>query len=166
MKKLTLILLFILLAMPSLDAAHATTLSISSAIPGNFPTAGSTATPGAYIANFYQLALMLGGVLALGAIVYGGVLYAISAGNPSKQTEGKEWIESALIGLLLLAGAYLVLYTINPNLTNLTLPAISVVGANGQSSQPGSSNNPALPSQGDCVPTNPAGTQFICNGPP
>ena len=106
---------------------HAEALSISAGIPGTNSTAGSAVAPGAYIANFYELALMLGGVLAFGAVVYGGVLYAISAGNPSKQTEGKEWIESALIGLLLLAGAYLILYTVNPNLTNINLPAIPAV---------------------------------------
>ena len=79
------------------------------------------------MSGFYQFALMIGGVLAFGAIVYGGILYAASAGNPSKQSEGKEWIKSALFGLLLLAGAYLILYTINPNLVNLGLPTLQSV---------------------------------------
>ena len=109
--------------------ANATTLSISSALPGSNATIGSQVVPGAFIANFYQLALMLGGILAFGAVVYGGVLYAVSAGNPSKQTEGKEWIEAALLGLLLLAGAYLILFTINPNLVNINLPTLSGVQA-------------------------------------
>jgi hypothetical protein len=110
-----------------INPTHAATLSISSAIPGTNFTSGSAATPGVYIANFYQLALLLGGVLAVGGVVYGGVLYAASAGNSSRQSEGKEWIEAALLGLLLLAGAYVILNTINPNLTNLNLPTVSIV---------------------------------------
>ena len=100
--------------------------TISPAIPGMAPVAAST-PPGAFVRGFYQFALMIGGVLAFGAIVYGGVLYAASVGNPSKQSEGKEWIKSALLGLLLLAGAYLILYTINPNLVNLSLPTLQTV---------------------------------------
>ena len=42
-------------------------------------------------------------------------------GNPGNQSEGKEWVKSALLGLLLLAAAYLILYTVNPNLVNLEL---------------------------------------------
>ena len=112
----------------------AATMSISGSLPG---MTANPANPGSYIQSFYALALMLGGVLAFGAVVYGGVLYAASAGNPSRQSEGKEWIFSALTGLLLLAGAWLVLNTINPDLTNVAFPSLSnlsaVGGANGYS---------------------------------
>ena len=100
-------------------------VTINPNIPGTNLTASST--PGAYVANFYQFALLIAGVLALGAIVYGGVKYATSAGNPSAQSDGKEWILSAIYGLLLLAGAYLILYTINPNLVNLGSTALTPV---------------------------------------
>lgn len=113
---------FILLSSSIPASAHA--VSISPAIPG-LNTTGANAAPGAFIANFYQYALLISGVLAFGAIVYGGVLHAISAGNPSKQSEGKSWIWSALIGLLLLGGAYIILNTVNPNLVNLNLPMLT-----------------------------------------
>jgi hypothetical protein len=103
-----------------------TNISISSSVPG-MGTVTSSTPPGAYISGFYNFALMIGGVLAFGAIVYGGVLYAASMGNPSRQSEGKEWIKSALLGLLLLAGAYLVLYTINPELVDLSLPTLAPI---------------------------------------
>ena len=109
--------------------AEAVTLSISGSLPGL--SSATPANPGSWINGFYTLALMLGGVLAFGAVVYGGVLYAASAGNPSQQSEGKEWIWSALIGLLLLAGAWLVLHTINPNLTNIAFPTLSGVSGTG-----------------------------------
>jgi hypothetical protein len=101
-------------------------------ISGNLPGVPANPTdPGAWINGFYTLALMLGGVLAFGAVVYGGVLYSASAGNPSKQSEGKEWIWAALTGLLLLAGAWLVLNTINPTLTNVSFPTLSGLPAVG-----------------------------------
>ena len=98
---------------------------ISPAIPGMTGQVTSSTSPVGFVQSFYQFALMIGGVLAFGVIVYGGVLYAASAGNPGQQSEGKEWIKSAIFGLLLLVAAALILYTINPNLVNLSLPTIT-----------------------------------------
>ncbi len=106
-----------------LSIAHAVTISMN--IPGASPN--SSSTPGAFVANFYQFALMIGGVLAFGVIVYGGVRYMASVGNPSGQSDAKEWIEAALLGLLLLVGAYFILNVINPQLLNLTLPTLTAV---------------------------------------
>jgi hypothetical protein len=108
---------------PLVSVAHAVTISMS--IPGASTTASST--PGAWVANFYQFALMIGGVLAFGVVVYGGVKYMASAGNPSGQSDAKEWIEAALLGLLLLVGAYFILNVVNPQLTNLTMPTLQTV---------------------------------------
>ena len=107
-------------------ASQALAVTISPAIPG-MAVSATSAAPGDFVGGFYKFALMIGGVLAFGAIVYGGFLYASSGGNPSKQTDGKEWITSALLGLLLLAGAYLILYTVNPDITTLKLPTLSSI---------------------------------------
>lgn len=90
-------------------------VKISTNIPGPAP-AGN---PCGFVVNFYIFSLWISGVLAFGAIVYGGVKYTLAAGNPSAQNEGKEWIKGALLGLLLLVGAYIVLNTINPDLVKL-----------------------------------------------
>jgi hypothetical protein len=113
-----------LLALIVLPALAFAATQISVGIPGTNSN-GSAAPPGAFIANFYQFALLIGGILAFGAIVFGGVKYAASAGNPSAESDAKEWIWGALIGLLLLAGAYLVLNVINPQLVNLNLPTLN-----------------------------------------
>lgn len=97
-------------------------VDIDTNIPGPYT---NPTQPGQIVSNFYSFSLMIGGVLALGAIVYGGVKYVFAAGNPSGQSEGKEWIKGALWGLLLLVGAYLVLKTINPSLINLSLPTLT-----------------------------------------
>ncbi len=73
--------------------------------------------PAQFIVDIYNVALSLGGFLAFGAVVYGAILYSTSAGNPSGQSEAKEWITQALVGLTLLFGAFLVLQTVNPKLT-------------------------------------------------
>ncbi len=103
--------------------ALADTINISPNIPGL--TSISTSGPAGWVRGFYNFALIIAGILAFGAIVYGGVLSATSAGNAAKLSEGRSWIWSARIGLLLLAGAYVILYTINPNLVNLQNPTLS-----------------------------------------
>lgn len=133
-------------------------VTISTNIPGSNPTSAGL---GGIVDGFYRFALMLSGVLAFGAIVYGGIRYTLAAGNPSGQTEGKEWIKGALTGLLLLIGAYTILNIINPDLTKLNVPGLPPISAsdiNGGSTTVGSGSF--------CSPTNPGGscaTGYVCN---
>ena len=68
---------------------------------------------------FYGWAIGIGAVVALAIMIYGGVLYSASAGNPSGIEEAKKWIQHALFGLGLLLASFLILNTINPELTRL-----------------------------------------------
>lgn len=72
--------------------------------------------PGFNLGEIFVYAIGLGALLALGVITYGGVLWSMSVGSPSKVDEAKEWITGAVYGLLLLIAAYLILNTINPSL--------------------------------------------------
>jgi hypothetical protein len=142
--------------------------TISVAIPGTAVGTTNTTAPGAFIANFYQFALMIGGILAFGVIVFGGILYMSSPGNPSGQSNAKEWIWGALTGLLLLAAAYLILNTINPQLLNLTLPTLNQVVANSPANTTPSTSNTSpstskttssggtcsIPTSGNCTVAN------------
>jgi len=65
--------------------------------------------------SIYQFGLAMGGFLAFAAVVYGGIKYTVSAGNPAAQGDAKSWIKSAIIGLLLLGSAALILQIINPD---------------------------------------------------
>ncbi|MDI6733954.1 MAG: pilin [Patescibacteria group bacterium] len=89
----------------------------------NFPgaTAGTSSIQ-AYIVNFYQFGLAIAGILAVGMIVAGAIYYSLSGASPDKQSEAKDMITSAIWGLILLFGSYLILSTINPNLVVLDLP--------------------------------------------
>ncbi len=100
-------------------------VTISTAIPGETIPTNTGDAPGAMINGFYQFAIFIGGLLAFAIIVYAGVKYMASAGNPSGQSDAKEWIWSALLGLLLLGGAYMVLTVINPTLTTLSMPNLT-----------------------------------------
>ncbi|MDP3948667.1 MAG: hypothetical protein Q8Q17_01820 [bacterium] len=93
------------------------------------PDIANTQAGGAvgWVQNFYQFSLIAGVFLAVGVIVWAGLRYALAAGNPSGQSDAGDQILQALLGLILLFGAYLILYTINPNLINLSLPTLSNV---------------------------------------
>lgn len=74
-----------------------------------------------YLNNIYKFAVGIAGLLALGMIVAGGVYYTVSAGSSDKQKEAKDMITSALLGVGLLLGSYLILKTINPQIVTLDL---------------------------------------------
>ncbi len=80
-----------------------------------------------YIKYFYYLSLMIAGLLALGVIVYGGLLYLISAGAPVKMISAKEQITGGILGLVILLSSYLILATINPQLAIFRLPGLEKV---------------------------------------
>lgn len=80
-----------------------------------------TALFGAFGIEANQLfiwAIGIGAVLAFGIIVYSGVLWSVSLGGESV-SKAKRMIKNAIYGLLLLIGAYLILFTINPELVRL-----------------------------------------------
>jgi len=80
--------------------------------------------PAEFIRQIYIFLLSISGLLAFFAIIFGGVQRVIYAGNPEKIKDADEWIKSALWGLLLLFGAWVLLNTINPNLVKLELPRL------------------------------------------
>lgn len=95
------------------------------------PLAGGTCpsaeTPAGYIARLYQFGLMIVGLLAFGGIIFGSLKYILSAGNVTSQQDAKDQITQAILGLILLLGAFLILYTINPDLVNLRNPKLEFI---------------------------------------
>jgi len=100
-------------------------VQISLTIPG----VTSASSPGGFVGGLYNFALLASGILAFGAIVWGGIKYITAAGSPSGQSEGKEWIKGAIYGLILLFGAYLILNIINPDIVSLSLPTLAPLPA-------------------------------------
>ena len=77
-----------------------------------------TIIPGGF-SEIFIFGLQTGLAIAFCTIIYSGFLFIIAGDNPSKQKEAKEWIIAAIEGLLLLAGAYVLLNVINPNLATV-----------------------------------------------
>lgn len=122
-------------------------VTINYQIPGAQTVSANN--PCTTVINFYWFALLISGILAFGAIVWGGIKYAVSAGNPSGQSDGKDWIKGALLGILLLAGAYLILNIVNPALVHCSIPGLSQLPSGGTGT---SSANCQPPASGDCSP--------------
>jgi hypothetical protein len=96
---------------------------------GPCPSPGETVqSPAAYIARFYQFVLGIAGMLAFGMILYGAVKYTVSRGNVAQIEDAKDIIYQALWGVALILGAFLILYTIDPKLVNLTDPGMDFLG--------------------------------------
>jgi hypothetical protein len=94
-------------------------------IPNAIPISGEDGQgPAALVANMYSFAFLLAGILAFAMIVYGGVRWTFSGGSASAKKDAKDAITQALLGLALLLLAYLILRTINPDLTRLRLPTL------------------------------------------
>lgn len=91
---------------------------------GQCPDPQTGQTLANYITRLYQFGLMIVGLFAFGGIVYGAFKYILSAGSTSMQSDAKDQITQAIIGLVLLLGAYTILYTINPRLVSLRDPEL------------------------------------------
>ncbi len=94
---------------------------------GSPPTPSTMVDIPTLVSNVYNFAFLIGGLLAFGAVVYGAARYTFSAGNPGGQSDARDQITQAMLGLLLLLGAYVVLNTINPNLVSFQLPTLEKI---------------------------------------
>jgi hypothetical protein len=68
-----------------------------------------------FLKGIFTILLSIGGILAVGLLVYGGIVYMTSEIS-NKKSEAKRRIQAAVWGLLLLISSYLILNTINPQL--------------------------------------------------
>jgi hypothetical protein len=80
-----------------------------------------------YIAAIYGWAMGIVGILATVMILWGGIIYLTAGGIPERISTAKDYITSAIAGLLLAFGSYLLLYTINPSLVKFGAMKIAVV---------------------------------------
>ncbi len=87
-------------------------------------------TFGEWISAVYVFFVGVAGILSTVMMMYGGVKYVVSFGNPQKFSDAQDQIISAMIGLALSVGAYMILLTINPELVkfkNLSLKPVSEI---------------------------------------
>lgn len=103
-----------------------------------FPIKNDTSMICDYIIAIYKYAIAIVGILAVLAVAIGGVMWVVAAGNSGTISEGKQWITSGFLGLLLALGSFLLLATINRDLVTCkvtTIPGIRAVTAPGKKTE-------------------------------
>jgi hypothetical protein len=98
-----------------------------------------------FLKAIFRLLFSLAALLAVGRLVIGGIMYMTSVSAGAK-SQARTWATSSLYGLLILAGSYLILFTINPELIKLKLfvsstPSVSSGGGVLQNTNSGGSNS-------------------------
>ena len=83
-------------------------------------TAGGKTTAGPYIEGIFILIIAIATGLAVLKIIFGGIKY-MSTDAFGEKNEAKTTIQNAIWGLLLAISAWLILFTVNPNLIKLNL---------------------------------------------
>lgn len=74
-----------------------------------------------YFKYYFNLSLIIVVLICLGVLIFGATLFLLSPAKPVVLVSAKRWIFSGLLGLLILFSSYLVLVTINPQLSLLRL---------------------------------------------
>ncbi len=101
--------------------AFGTTLAATDYVPlAPLPGISGHTTFSSYLPTAFNLSIGIAAAMAFVMITYGGIMYATSDAISGKSA-GKDAIENALWGLLLVIGAYVILYTINPKILNFDL---------------------------------------------
>jgi hypothetical protein len=89
---------------------------------GHTPTTETGQQGFSYFAQrILKFAIVAGALLAVILIIVAGIIYIMAGGNVGKTAMAKDMIQNALLGLLIIAGSYLILYTINPDLVRMDL---------------------------------------------
>lgn len=91
--------------------------------PQDFETFPTEDIPSLYAKYIINLVIWASGMIALGALIYGGIRYLTSTGKPEAMTSAKEQISGAFFGLLILLASFLVLQTLSPQFIVLKLPS-------------------------------------------
>jgi len=119
MKKTIIILTIIFLVIPFLSLASLGLEETYPKLPGSGQTISVNSSLGDTVRYFVSWSIILGAIIAFGALVAGGIVYLTSAGDPNKMNSAKDKIVNSLLGLVILFSSYLVLVTVNPQLTVL-----------------------------------------------
>ncbi len=81
-----------------------------------------------FVQYLYEWGITLGAVAVFYSLVMGGFKYLTSTGSPDKMKDARDQIVSAFSGFVLLLSSFLILNTINPDLTDLKIPELPEAG--------------------------------------
>jgi len=88
-------------------------------VPGaQTPTQVKTPLP-QYVKYIFNFSIWIAGLVAFVAVLYGGVRYLTSAGDPTATADARDQIFAGILGLIIILSAYTILVNINPQLVVL-----------------------------------------------
>lgn len=80
-----------------------------------------------YIRLMYMFLVGAIGIVSVGMLVFGGYQYILSQGNPTKIGDAKDTIINSILGLALGLLSYVILFSVNPQITSLSIPLLPPV---------------------------------------
>jgi len=102
-------------------------------IPGAIPpqdflnTAAPEETPSLYVKYLFNLAIWVVGIIAFGALIYGGIKYLTSTGKAEAMASAREQISAVFFGILILLSSFFILKILNPQFIVLELPGLEPI---------------------------------------
>jgi hypothetical protein len=130
-------------------------------IPGG-ETEGSEVEFSTYIQGIYNFAVGFVVIAALLMITIGGFYYILSAGNQAQAGTAKKIVTDALLGLVVVFIAWLILYTINPDLVGAD-PSVANLSQNATTPQSNAANPQSTQHSDQRVSQQATQPQTYCN---
>jgi hypothetical protein len=93
------------------------------------PSANCTTNLETYLPGVFKLSIGIAAIMAFVMITFGGIMYATSDAITGKSA-GRQYVEDAIWGLLLVIGAWALLNTINPDILKFQLSVPDIVFGN------------------------------------
>ena len=93
----------------------------------NYPSIGgaegidSETTLPEYVKYIFRVSLIIVALASFAVLIYGGFIFLTSSGSPTSHGEGKNWLFSGVLGLIIALCSYIILNAINPDLLNIRL---------------------------------------------
>jgi hypothetical protein len=136
MKKKIILILFLSLLLTSASfAQEAVDYKLLAPLPISGETAAESSTPSTYIEGVVKLVIGLSGILAVVMIMFGGIKY-MSTDAFTGKSDAKNTIQNALWGLAMVLGAWMILFTISPDLVKFDISLTRFIPPERASSTP------------------------------
>ncbi len=124
LKNIGFLLASSILALPILALAFETKFPVIPGVP-------SPSDLLSFINYLYYFLLIVGSMVSLLSLIYGGIIYFFSGGNPGKTIFAKQQIFASFTGLGILLLSFVILNFLNPNLTITKLPNLPIISGPG-----------------------------------
>lgn len=84
----------------------------------------ATSSIGTFAVYLFSFAIIIGAILTFAVLIYGGIRYVTSSGNPEAMGDAKKWILGAIIGLILLLCSWFIIGIINEGMLSAEIKDI------------------------------------------